>query len=399
MFSDRSIDSRTASILCLASAFVILGCGGTGTENSAPATAPAIIQQPASMTIPLDSAATLSVDATGSAPLQYQWSEDGNALPGATSSTLTTSALVLADSGDSFTVTVTNPAGSVTSKPAVITIGPRSPDPRDLRFKHVDFPQPLTAILSQNVSASSEGVLSDYYQTESVGTPMEVGTAGICAGTIPADENCGWHFFLFSPPPGVHGFYSFYGDDLIANLPADIARVAAMPSAVLTALDEEPAFGLLGYSYEQDQTVTSGFSQQFSTVTAASLQQAAQQLGTEGRVITAASVNSNGQFDLVSYTWGGAGSTTYDVQTSLATADTVEQQATALAAGGYILTAVGSGGVNSFVLVGTKVQGDTLPRPFYALSASNPAPDNPDPGLFPVGEVFDVNGNVTLVEE
>jgi len=362
----------------------------------APGTAPQITVQPLSQTVPLGSSATLSVHASGSTPFQYQWSRNGTPIDGATTSPYTTSTLGLADSGDQFTVTVTNSLGSVTSAPAVITIGPRSPDPRDLRFKHVDFPQPLTDLASTNIVAST-GAYSSFFQPDTVGTPMEVGTVGDCAGTG-SDANCSWHFNVFTPA-STNGFYSFYSGDLLTDLQPDLKQVERMQNAVLTTLDEQPAYGLMAYSYEQDQTVSGGFTQTFMTVLPANFQQTAQQLGDKGGVITAATANEAGSVDLVSYTWAGAATTTYDVQALLVSAADVEEQASSLAADGYILTAVGSAGANQFVLVGTKVHGDTLPRSFYALSINNPGPSDADPELFEVGGVFDQNGNVVFVEE
>jgi hypothetical protein len=43
-------------------------------------------------------------------------------------------------------------------------------------------------------------------------------------------------------------------------------------------------------------------------------------------------------------------------------------QASALAQQGYILTAIGGDTTNGFLLVGTRVQGDTMPRPFKAVT-------------------------------
>jgi hypothetical protein len=62
------------------------------------------------------------VTATGTAPLTYQWFKNGTAIGGATSSTYTTPATVIGDSGSLFTVTVTNTAGSATGGPATLTV-------------------------------------------------------------------------------------------------------------------------------------------------------------------------------------------------------------------------------------------------------------------------------------
>ena len=60
--------------------------------------------------------------ASGTAPLTYQWSRGGAPISGATGSSYTTPATVLLDSGASFTVKVTNSAGSTTSAAAILTV-------------------------------------------------------------------------------------------------------------------------------------------------------------------------------------------------------------------------------------------------------------------------------------
>ena len=76
--------------------------GATYTITSAP-TAPQIATQPANQTVIVGQTATFSVVATGTAPLQYQWRENGTAITGATGSSYTTPATVSGDNGSSFT--------------------------------------------------------------------------------------------------------------------------------------------------------------------------------------------------------------------------------------------------------------------------------------------------------
>jgi Immunoglobulin domain/Immunoglobulin I-set domain len=98
---------------------------GSVTSTSADLTVtsgPVITKQPVSQTVTLGQTATFSVTATGSAPLTYQWSKGGVPIPGATSSTYTTPVTVSGDSGSIFTVTVSNPDGTVTSNPATLTV-------------------------------------------------------------------------------------------------------------------------------------------------------------------------------------------------------------------------------------------------------------------------------------
>jgi len=105
------------------------GCGGGSTTSvstpntpSASATAPSITTHPANQSVTQGTAATFTVAATGTTPLQYQWRENTVNIAGATSSTYTTPATTAADNGAVFDVVVSNSAGSMTSSPATLTV-------------------------------------------------------------------------------------------------------------------------------------------------------------------------------------------------------------------------------------------------------------------------------------
>jgi len=85
------------------------------------ATAPTITSQPSASSVAVGSAASFSIVAGGTAPLSYQWRKDGVAISGATSSTYTIASTKTSDAG-SYTVVVTNSAGSVTSNSTVLTV-------------------------------------------------------------------------------------------------------------------------------------------------------------------------------------------------------------------------------------------------------------------------------------
>jgi hypothetical protein len=87
----------------------LLGTYGTTTP-------PSITRQPASATITVGSLATLSVEASGSPPLQYQWQINGANLVGATNATLTIPSAYYTDMG-TYTVVVSNHLASVMSSP------------------------------------------------------------------------------------------------------------------------------------------------------------------------------------------------------------------------------------------------------------------------------------------
>ena len=89
---------------------------------TAAAVAPTITTQPdTGLVLPVGMALTMSVVATGTAPLSYQWRKDGVPISGAIGSGYTVSAARIEDAG-TYTVVVSNSAGSVTSTGAVLTV-------------------------------------------------------------------------------------------------------------------------------------------------------------------------------------------------------------------------------------------------------------------------------------
>ncbi len=83
--------------------------------------APVITTQPPNLTVVANSNVTLSVSATGDAPLRYQWTFDGDVLPGKTNATLSLPNIQPQQQG-AYRVLVLNAAGSVASSNALITV-------------------------------------------------------------------------------------------------------------------------------------------------------------------------------------------------------------------------------------------------------------------------------------
>ncbi len=82
---------------------------------------PAIVTSPVSQTVLRGTEALLSVDATGTDPLAYQWYLNNTPITGATDSLYDLVSASLSDSG-TYTVVVTNGGGSVTSLPATLLV-------------------------------------------------------------------------------------------------------------------------------------------------------------------------------------------------------------------------------------------------------------------------------------
>src|SRR5262249_22696695 len=87
--------------------------------------APTISSQPTSQTVNTGDAATLSVTATGSVPLSYQWqkmvSGTWTNISGATSASYSISSAQPSDAGQ-YQVVVSNSAGTVTSNTVSLTV-------------------------------------------------------------------------------------------------------------------------------------------------------------------------------------------------------------------------------------------------------------------------------------
>ena len=88
---------------------------------------PGITGHPLDQSVTEDNAATFSVAATGSSPLDYQWQRGGVDILGATGDMYTTPATTLADNGALFSCVVSNTAGSAISNAATLTVNAAIP--------------------------------------------------------------------------------------------------------------------------------------------------------------------------------------------------------------------------------------------------------------------------------
>ena len=87
-----------------------------------PPLVPVITQQPQqTQTVAEGATVTLSATAEARNPLNYQWSLNGDALPGATSATLTLTNVTKAQAG-TYTLVASNSDGKATSDPAVLYV-------------------------------------------------------------------------------------------------------------------------------------------------------------------------------------------------------------------------------------------------------------------------------------
>lgn len=88
-----------------------------------PDSAPTITTQPQGQSVTVGASVVFSVVATGKPNPTYQWNKNGNAIAGATNTTYSITGAQTTDAG-TYTVTVTNSVGSVTSSGATLTVNP-----------------------------------------------------------------------------------------------------------------------------------------------------------------------------------------------------------------------------------------------------------------------------------
>ncbi|PWU19208.1 MAG: hypothetical protein C5B50_07095 [Verrucomicrobia bacterium] len=98
----------------------------SGQASATTPTAPSINTQPQSLSVPQGSNATFSVSATGTAPLSYQWLFNSTNINSATNSSYTRSSAQAADAG-SYSVAISNLAGTTNSSAAILNVLPPAP--------------------------------------------------------------------------------------------------------------------------------------------------------------------------------------------------------------------------------------------------------------------------------
>ncbi|MFZ0139282.1 MAG: hypothetical protein WAK89_19610 [Candidatus Sulfotelmatobacter sp.] len=377
---------RLGALLLVAALASACGSGG-GTTN---ALAPTILTQPVNQKTTVGLTATFTVTTAGTGPLQYQWSKNGTAIAGAGAASYTTPPAAPADNGENFTVIVSNAIGSATSNPASLIVGPRAPKPGDWRFQALNLPAfvPLVATFLLG------GTEVPY--PNAVGTPLSMGAAPdmICVSGIVAD--CSWGYSVYSEPAGGSGISAYYLSDSFTNLDPDLQALAT-PNNVITSLDQEPANSIFAVSWLQT-SAAGGFSAISQSVDPSDVQAVASQLGEQSQVVTALTFNA-GQVQILAYGWQGDTTTIYEAKALAATSDNFIAEATSLAAAGYIITALGGDPTDGLILVGTRVQGDTMPRPIQFVTPSGTQGQLDKTVQFTVQELFTAAGQNWIYQQ
>ena len=142
---------------------VITNTFGTAFSSAAeltvlPLTLPVITSQPQSQNVNVGQNTSFSITATSALPFIYQWRREGTNLPGASSSFYSLP-VVRPDQAGTYSVVVSNVAGSVTSSPpAVLTINPAAPGTVVAYTGRTSVPPGLSGVIA--IAAGSSHIVA-----------------------------------------------------------------------------------------------------------------------------------------------------------------------------------------------------------------------------------------------
>ncbi len=245
---------------------VVSNAAGSATSNTATLTvnaapvAPSITTQPSSITITAGQTATFSVTATGTAPLNYQWSQNGTAISGATSSSYTTPAETTSASGTQFTVVVSNSVGSATSNAATLTVNPAPVAPS---ITTQPSSATITAGQTATFSVTATGTAPLTYQWKKNGTAITGATAA--SYTTPAETTADNGAQFTALVSNSAGSATSNAATLTVN-PAPVApSITTQPSSITIIAGQTATFSViatgtapLSYQWSQNGSAISG---------------------------------------------------------------------------------------------------------------------------------------------
>jgi hypothetical protein len=149
--------------------------------NLLPWQAPAITAgpTPTNLTVLAGLPAGFSVTTLGTPPFQYQWRFNGVSISGATDSAFSIAAAQVTDAG-TYSVTVTNRGGSVTSSAAILTVIPTVPLPFALNNSNLLWSSDITSPWYGQTNVSHDGVASakSYFIQDNQQTVLNTTTNG-----------------------------------------------------------------------------------------------------------------------------------------------------------------------------------------------------------------------------
>lgn len=148
------------------------------------AVAPTITLNPTDDTVAEGDPVTFSCNASGSAPLTFQWQQDNVNIPGATGTDYTIPSTAFADDGAVFRCIATNSAGNATSTGATLTVIQGAPP---------------TGVITSPISGTDYNG-GDVFAFDGTGSDPEDGTLPASAFTWWVDFHHDTHTHPFMPP-------------------------------------------------------------------------------------------------------------------------------------------------------------------------------------------------------
>ena len=204
---------------------VATNAAGSATSSAAVLTvnaatvAPTISSQPASQTVISGSPVTFMVSASGTPTPTYQWKKNGSSISAATSASYTIASTTSGSAG-TYTVVVTNSAGSITSTGAVLTIN-TSP-----AFTSQPSSQTVIAGSSVTFAAAAGGSPSPTFQWKKNGT-------SISGATSPS-------YTISSVTTGNAGSYTVVATNSVGAATSNAATLTVNPTPVAPVFSIQP---------------------------------------------------------------------------------------------------------------------------------------------------------------
>lgn len=235
----------------------------------------------------------------------------------------------------------------------------------DLRFQGVSS-LPSTTPYEHTFQLGDEGFTTwpKYY-----GTPLELGN-GLCGSSIGDPTDCAWGYTVNAVSATGFSNVQKYSSDVLTNLVSDKDFLAT--DSVVHSLDIEAANNVFATAATSTST-SSGFHSRLDHVALADISATVSEAGEAGLVVTALSLDSSSTAYVLSYSWDQDTDSIYDEVVKSVTYDSLETIAQQLASQGYVISAFGGNQSNGFYLVGTRLQGSTTPRSIVAYTVSGSA--------------------------
>lgn len=233
---------------------------------AAPVEPASIVFQPGGQSVLINGAITLSVTATGNPAPSYQWFKDGVKIAGATETMLSLNQVLATDAG-SYTVVVSNSAGSVTSAPAVVTVTVPSVIAQTTAARQVVSPgEPFTL----GITATGPGTLS--YQWYHAGSAVAGATGPTLTIPSAAESTSAAWWAAVTDANGTHLSDPFFvlvapsatavrawgrNDAGQTNVPAGLTHIVAISANIYHSLALKAGGSVVGWGnndYAQTST-------------------------------------------------------------------------------------------------------------------------------------------------